>query len=116
MREKLNATANTELERLLAGRVARDWLALQHAQLDLAAQLQRNPTALAATMAQRRLDRAHARFLAAGKTLATVQRLLRRAPSPLEMLRPIAESSRPTVVRDRVTGKTAWEALVGRDA
>jgi hypothetical protein len=91
MRARLQAEAGSELERLLAGRLCLDWLVLQQAQIDLAAQRQAPPGGPVARAAQHNLNRAHARFLAASKTLATVQRLLRRAPSPLDLLRPAAE-------------------------
>ena len=101
LRERLNATAGTELERLLVGRLSLDWLALQHAQIDLTAQLERSGTSLASQAAQRRLDRAHARFLASSKTLATVGKLLRRAPSPLDLLRMTGDAQAPAASRER---------------
>jgi hypothetical protein len=91
LRERLNASAGCELERLLIRQLALDWLALHHAQLAATAQLQKSATGPVARDALHRLDRAHARFLAASKTLASVQRLLRRAPSPIDLLRPTHE-------------------------
>jgi hypothetical protein len=85
LRERLFASAGTELERLLAARLSLDWLALQLAQLDTAA-LANQPHGPALRAADQRLDRAHARFLASSKALANVTRLQRRAPSPLELL------------------------------
>jgi hypothetical protein len=101
LRQRLHADAKNELERLLAGQVVLDWAALQHAQLDLAAHQKQASTGPGALGAQRRLDRAHARFLATSKTLATVQRLLRRAPSPLDLLRPSEDASVPRAERSR---------------
>ena len=45
-------------------------------------------------------DSAHRRHLAGIKQLAVVRRLLRPAPSPLELLRsPVGETSAPTTTR-----------------
>jgi hypothetical protein len=113
MRQRLRAEAHNELERLLAGRVALDWLALQHAQLDLAAQLKsQSGTGPAVHAAQRRLDRAHARFLAATRTLATVQRLLRRAPSPLDLLRPAGDATVPISTGKRTGARLQTEMVL----
>jgi hypothetical protein len=101
LRQRLQAEAKNELERLLAGQLVLDWAVLQYAQLELAAQLKQASAGPGALGAQRRLDRAHARFLTASKTLATVQRLLRRAPSPLELLRPVGDALVPMAERNR---------------
>ena len=85
LRERLCAQAGTELERLLAARVSLDWLDLQLCQLDVV-DLGRLPNGPAARSAQERLGRAHARFLSSSKALATVGKLLRRAPSVMELL------------------------------
>lgn len=85
LRERLSAAAQTELERLLAARVSLDWLAVQLAELDVI-DLGRQPFGPAARAAQERLGRAHARFLSSSRALANVSRLLRRAPSPLDLL------------------------------
>jgi hypothetical protein len=106
MRDRLNETASTELERLLVRRLALDWLVLHQAEIDLTAQLQGSAMAPSAQAAQRRLDRAHARFLASSRSLASVQRALRRAPSPLDFLRPTAETpTTPTTRSDRMSGQ-----------
>ena len=93
LRERLHAEAGSEMERMLADRVSLDWLALAAAELDLTGQLNHAPNVPSARLAQQRLDRAHARFLASGKSLALVGKLLRRSPSPLELLRPRAEGA-----------------------
>jgi hypothetical protein len=85
LRKRLCAQAGSQLERLLAARLSLDWLDLQLCQLDVV-DLGSQPHGPAARAAQERLSRAHARFLASSKALATVSRLLRRAPSPLELL------------------------------
>src|SRR5262249_46337958 len=87
LRQRLGAETGSELERLLAARLGLDWLALQLAHMDVIA-LGAQPTGPAAREVLQRLGRAHARFLAGSRTLATVTRLLRRAPSPLDLLRP----------------------------
>lgn len=99
MRERLNATAGTELERLLVTRVSLDWLALQHAQIELADHLEGSKTSPASQAAEKRMDRAHARFLTSTKALATVGKLLRRGPSPLDLLRVQGDAQTPTQAR-----------------
>ena len=101
LRGRLNEGTGTELERLLVGRLTLDWLAAHHAQIDLVAHLERSGTGPGAEAAQRRLDRAHARLLAAARTLANVGRLLRRAPSPIDFLRVTGDEQTPPASRSR---------------
>ena len=101
LREKLNAATGTELEGLLVTRLSLDWLLLQQATIDLAGHLERCGTSQSSQAAQRHLDRAHARFLASTKTLATVGRLLRRAPSPLDLLRVQGDAQTPSPSKGR---------------
>jgi hypothetical protein len=97
LRERLLATAGSELEKLLIDRIAVSWIAVCHSDLELASLLlQRAGSSPAARAAQQRLDRAHARYLTAIKTLATTQKLLRRGPSPAELLRPVADCEAPS--------------------
>ena len=112
MRERLDATAGTELERLHVTRVSLDWLSLQHAQIDLADRLEQSGTRLSAQAAQRRLDRAHARFLASTRTLASVAKLVRRAPSPLDFLRVQGDAMVPSKASDRATQRFHAAAAV----
>jgi hypothetical protein len=93
LRARLAATAATELERLLVDRTCLCWLAVNHADIDLAQKLLANPgTSPVSQAAQRRLDAAHRRFITATKALATLQKLVRPAPSPLDLaLRPVPE-------------------------
>jgi hypothetical protein len=80
LRGRLRSEARTELERLLADRVAVCWVAAHQADLDLAGRLQGGSGAgPAARAAQRRADSASRRLLSAAKTFATVQKLLRPA-------------------------------------
>jgi hypothetical protein len=48
---------------------------------------------------RRHLDAAHRRFLSAAKTLAEVRRLLRRAPSPLQIASSLLGDTSPVVTR-----------------
>ena len=87
LRSRLVATAKSELERLLIDRVCITWIEVYHGDVDLAQRLLQQPDWVAGTAAaQKRLDRAHARFLAAVRALAVVQKLVRPALSPLDLL------------------------------
>src|SRR5262249_34100112 len=71
LRSRLVGTARSELEKLLVDRVCISWIEVYHGDVDLAQRLLQQPDWLAGTAAaQKRLDRAHARFLAAVKALA----------------------------------------------
>ena len=98
LRARLAAAAATELERLLVDRVCLCWLAVNHADIDLAQKLLASPGASPASQAaQRRLDAAHRRFITATKALAVLQKLTRPAPSPVDFLsRPVAETGTRT--------------------
>ena len=104
LRERLAATATSELERLLVDRVVISWLEVYHSDIDLAGRLVNQPEASAATQAaQKRLDRAHQRYLTAIKSLATVQKLVRPPLSPFDLAqRSIPETTTP--VTNRRTG------------
>jgi hypothetical protein len=87
LRQRLMSSARTELETLLVRRVVLCWLAVHEADLALSACLTRRGEASPSTRAAtQRLGRAEARLLAGVKALATVQKLTRPAPSPLQML------------------------------
>jgi hypothetical protein len=100
LRDRLTATTHSELEKLLIDRICISWVAVYHADIALAEHLLAHPSASPATRAaQQRLDGAHRRFVTAVKALATVQKLLQRAPSPLELLTrtvPEKTTSRPS--------------------
>jgi hypothetical protein len=86
LRERLAATATSELEKLLIDRVVISWIEVYHGDVDLAQQLLKPPGSSPSTQAaQRRLDRAHARYLSAIRALATTHKLLRPTLSPLEL-------------------------------
>jgi hypothetical protein len=101
LRERLLATAPSELERLLVDRIFISWLEVYYHDMDLAHRLLSNAEASPATQAaQKRLDRAHTRFLAAVKALATVQKLLKPSVSTFDLLRrPVDEVSDPLAAR-----------------
>jgi hypothetical protein len=98
LRDRLAATATSELERLLIDRICLSWLQVYHADIDLAQQLLANPGASpAGQAAEKRLDGAQRRFITATKALATLQRLARPSPSPVDFLsRPVAEAGAHT--------------------
>jgi hypothetical protein len=86
LRERLMKTATSELEKLLVDRVVISWIEVYHGDISLAQHLlQVSGAAKTVQAAQQRLDRAHARYLSAIKALATIQKLLRPALSPLEL-------------------------------
>jgi hypothetical protein len=86
LRQRLAATVTSELEKLLIDRVVLSWMEVYHGDIDLAQRLLKCSGAEpAAQAAQRRLDRAHARYLSAIKALATTHKLLRPTLSPLEL-------------------------------
>jgi hypothetical protein len=95
LRARLAASAASELETLLIDRIALSWLAVYHSDIDLAHYLLKGADALPAVQAaSKRLDRSHARFLAAVRTLATVRKLVKPALSPLELAaRPVPEKA-----------------------
>jgi hypothetical protein len=103
LRKRLIATANSELEKLLVERVTLCWLAVNQAEMTLADLVNKHaPADVAIGAADKRLHRAHARFISSVKALATVQKLLRPAPSIYSMLlndvpeTGIRKRSRPT--------------------
>jgi hypothetical protein len=86
LRRRLQATATSELEKLLIDRICLSWVEVHHAAMERAGLLLQSPGTHPATQAaDRRLDRAQARYLAAVRALATVQKLVRPALSPLDL-------------------------------
>jgi hypothetical protein len=77
LREELLAAGDSALERLLVERVVACWLQVAHADVGHSSLLKQKSYSLPlGTYHQDRQDRAHARFLKAVKSLATVRRLL----------------------------------------
>jgi hypothetical protein len=94
LRDELGEAAASPLEKLLIQRLVVSWIACHAAEAERADRLQRPSPEAGRAAAERWLDRAHARFLAAAKALATVRKLLARPGlSPVELaLRPVAEA------------------------
>ncbi len=95
LRARLAETTCTELEKLLVERIVVTYIEVFYFDVDLARHLKSCPgSSPALTAAERRLDRAHNRYLTAIRTLATVSRLLKPVPSPVDLLcRPIPETT-----------------------
>jgi hypothetical protein len=81
---------------------------VNHAEFELATYLQQHPgCSKVVQAAEKRLNRAQARHVAAIRALATVQKLVRPAVSPIDFLRwPAAETTAPSTTtqpRHRLT-------------
>jgi hypothetical protein len=102
LRQELEGEAPSRLEELLVHRVVLGSLWLHHGDLDVARRLAAGQGSTPGCReAERRLDRAHHRFLAAAQALVTARRFLRKGPSPLDLLgRPVAEQP-PPLLRER---------------
>ena len=98
LKAELGGESPSPLEKLLAERISARWL--QTAYFDgLLAQAAGAGEARLKVLRQQQ-DAAHRRHLASIKQLAVVRRLLRPAPSPLELLRaPVGETSAPATTR-----------------
>lgn len=109
LHDKLAASVTSELERLLVDRICLCWLEAYHANFDLSQQLvQKTEDSRLCQAIQKRVDRAHARFLASIKTLATVQKLVRPLPSAFELLRrPVNEAPDPVLRRQGMPADAA---------
>jgi hypothetical protein len=83
LREELAPDSASPLERLLASRVALCWGMAHHADVEALAKDQ--GTGAQGPHAQRRQDAAHRRLLSAARQLAWATKLLRKAPSPIEV-------------------------------
>jgi hypothetical protein len=83
LRDELTRQTVTPLERLLVNRLVLCWAAAHVA--DVAAQEKDRGADTQGPHFQRRQDAAHKRLLSAAKQLALVTKLLRRAPSPIQV-------------------------------
>jgi hypothetical protein len=94
LRARLMAAAASELEKLLVDRICVSWIEVYASNAEVADRLQTCPGDSAAVKAaERRYHQAHVRYLASVKALATVQKLARPAPSPIDLLRrPVSET------------------------
>jgi len=87
LRSRLMGTCKTELEKLLVDRICISHVEAYRADFELAHRLNKEPATSPATpLADKRLGRAHARYLSAIKMLATLQKLMRPSLSTVEML------------------------------
>jgi len=93
LKARLKATASTELEYLLIDRIVVCWLGVNYYEIDCASHLCEPGSAATKDAAQKRLDRAHQRFLTATKSLAVVQKLLHRSPSTYDLLKKTVEAA-----------------------
>ena len=75
MREELASSSPNPLEKLLVERVVMCWLALQHAELISTQRSFGRVNVQEVELYQRRLDRAHKRYLSAIRTLAQIRKL-----------------------------------------
>jgi hypothetical protein len=95
LRAELAGPAPSSVERLLVERVIACWLQTNYADAAYA-QLKGNTPALH-TAALRRQGAAQQRYMQAMRTLVTIRKLLRPAPSPFELLnRPVTEAGART--------------------
>ena len=97
LKAELGGESPSALERLLIERVTATWLQTNYVD-GLLAQAAGAGEARLKVLRQMQ-DGAHRRHLAAIKQLAVVRRLLRPAPSPLELLAPVSETSAPAATR-----------------
>jgi hypothetical protein len=93
LKQELAGESPSPLERLLCERVVACWLAVN--EVDLTAAGARGLSLAQAKFHEHRRDRAHQRFLQATKTLAIVRKLLRPAPSPVEVATRLGAGAAP---------------------
>jgi hypothetical protein len=112
LKAELGGEAPSPLEKLLAERVSASWL--QTAYFDaLLAQAAGAGEARLKVLRQQQ-DAAHRRHLAGIKQLALIRKLLRPAPSPLELLRaPVGETSPSTAATRHAGGLPRCGAAAG---
>lgn len=109
MRSELNETAASPLERLLIRRVVLCWLSCHAAEVEHAGLLREGVSESARSSADKRVDRAHARFLSATRALATLRKLMLRTPSPLDLARAVMPEAPPKFL-NRVRGRVGVSA------
>jgi hypothetical protein len=96
LKAELLGPAPGPAERLVADRAAAGWLGVYLAELEAADARRAGCPAPRARLAEERLSRAQARYLAALRQLATLGRLLRAAPSPADLAaRHVSEGPAP---------------------
>jgi hypothetical protein len=104
MRAELGLAEATALEKPLIQRVVLTWLQAHQADLEVAGHLQKGQGGWHLTAcAQRRQQQAHQRLISSIKTLATVRRLLRPTPSPVEVATRLAGKCEvPAAIQERL--------------
>lgn len=108
LKDELAGAEAPPLERLLAANISTCWLAV--AQAELAAIRARQVSLAQADFYEKRRAQAQKRLLAASKTLATVQKLLRPLVTPLQVASRLEGGARTTPARRR-TPPTPAEVL-----
>ena len=112
LKAELGGESPSPLEKLLAERITATWLQVAYFDALLAQAGGAGDARLRAL--QRLQDAAHRRHLAGVRQLAVVRRLLRPAPSPLELLRaPVAEASPAPAAPRRAGGLPRCGAAAG---
>lgn len=99
LKEKLAGPAPTPLEELLVDRIAICWLQVNYADA-LAAQTNPSVPILQSTLQKRQTGAQH-RYLRAIQSLATVRKLLRTSPSPIEIATKMTSSPKSTNRRNQ---------------
>jgi len=98
MKDEFGRESAPPLERLLIDRVTATWLQVNYYDARLAQKPAGNESAFKLILTQQ--DAAHRRHLSALKTLATVKKLLKPTPSPLDIASRL-EGSNPAMQRSR---------------
>ena len=98
LRAELAGPAPSRLERLLVERIVSCWLQTNYAD-SAYAQLPKGTNPAQHTEALRRQDSAQQRYLQAVKSLATVRKLLRTAPAPVEIATRLGSQERVSACR-----------------
>jgi hypothetical protein len=106
LRARLMAEAQSELERLLVDRVVLSWLEVYTADVFHADRVGKSGATPAAQAAQKILDRAHQRYLSAIRVLATVQKLARPSPAPVEIATRLGGTTGRMAARQSMTTPT----------
>jgi hypothetical protein len=101
MRAELGEDSASPLERLLITRLALCWLACHAAEIDRG-ELLRGGASELLKAADKRVDRAHSRLLAATKALATVRKMLGPATPRLTLLCTPTEHGTPDSVHQPI--------------
>ena len=105
LRADLGEAGASPLERLLIRRVALSWLSLHVGEIARVEKRLARVAEPSLAAAEKRVDRAHARFVSAARALATVRKLVRPGLSAVELARAVIPEARPIAVnrvRERV--------------